>query len=303
MSTATLVFHTLDVFTERAYTGNPLAVVLGADGLRDSQMQRIASEFNLSETVFVCAPRTPGALATARIFTPTRELPFAGHPTVGTACLLADLGLVPAAAPRLLLDEGVGPVPVELRRQAGQPWFAQLTTAVLPETRPWDGDAAEIAAVLGLEAGGLHSAGDRPRQASCGNPFLLVPVQQPELLSAISLDTARCRALLAGTWAHALYVYARGYEDGELRARMFAPDLGVGEDPATGSAAVALAGALALEAPEPDADLRWTIHQGVEMGRPSQLYAEASKRGGKVVAVRVGGYAVRVSEGRIQVPT
>lgn len=303
MRAATLAFHTLDVFTERAYAGNPLAVVLDADGLKDWQMQRIASEFNLSETVFVCAPRTPGALATARIFTPARELPFAGHPTVGTACLLADLGLASTGSPRLVLDEGVGPVSVELRGDAGQPWFAQLTTAVLPETRAWDGDVAEIAVTLGLEPEALRSAGEPPRQASCGNPFLLVPVQQPELLSAIRFDAARSRALLAGAWAHAIYVYARGYEDGELRARMFAPDLGVAEDPATGSAAVALAGALALEAPEADADLRWTIHQGVEMGRPSQLYAEASKRGGKVVAVRVGGYAVRVSEGRIHAPS
>jgi trans-2,3-dihydro-3-hydroxyanthranilate isomerase len=299
---STLAFHTLDVFTERAYTGNPLAVVLDADGLKDWQMQRIASEFNLSETVFVCAPRTPGALATARIFTPARELPFAGHPTVGSACLLADLGLVPAGASRLVLDEGVGPVAVELRREAGQPWFAQLTAAVAPETRPWDGDFAEIAAVLGLEPEALGSEAEAPRQASCGNPFLVVPVQQPELLAAIRFDSQRARGLLAGGWAHAIYVYARGYEDGELRARMFAPDLGVAEDPATGSAAVALAGALALEAPQPEADLRWTIHQGVEMGRASQLYAEASKRGGKVVAVRVGGYAVRITEGRIRVP-
>lgn len=299
---STLAFHTLDVFTERAYTGNPLAVVLDADGLKDWQMQRIASEFNLSETVFVCAPRTPGAQATARIFTPARELPFAGHPTVGSACLLADLGLVPAGASRLVLDEGVGPVAVELRHEAGQPWFAQLTAAVAPETRPWDGDFAEIAAVLGLTPEALGSEAEVPRQASCGNPFLIVPVKQPELLAAISFDAQRARALLAGGWAHAIYVYARGYEDGELRARMFAPDLGVAEDPATGSAAVALAGALALEAAQPEADLRWTIHQGVEMGRPSQLYAEASKRGGKVVAVRVGGYAVRITEGRIQVP-
>ena len=299
---SSLAFRTLDVFTARAYTGNPLAVVLDADGLRDWQMQRIASEFNLSETVFVCQPRTPGALATARIFTPARELPFAGHPTVGCACLLADLGLVPAAASRLVLDEGVGPVTVELRQEAGQPWFAQLTAAVAPETRPWDGDPAEIAAVLGLEPDVLGGEAEVPRQASCGNPFLIVPLKQPELLASIRFDSQRARRLLADGWAHAIYVYARGYEDGELRSRMFAPDLGVAEDPATGSAAVALAGALALEAPLLEADLRWTIHQGVEMGRASQLYAEASKRGGTVVAVRVGGYAVRVSEGRIRIP-
>lgn len=299
MSSATFAFHTLDVFTEQAYTGNPLAVVLEADALTNLQMQRIAREFALSETVFVCAPRTLGAIATARIFTPERELPFAGHPTVGTACLLAELGLAPAGDDiRFVLDEGVGPVTVEVRREAGRAYFAQLTTAVPPEVRPWDGAVEELAAVLGLSASDLASAGEVPRQASCGNPFVLVPVRQPELLPAIAFDAARAKALLADAWGHALYIYARGYE-GELRARMFATDLGIHEDPATGSAAVALAGALALEAPESDADWQWPIHQGVEMGRPSLLHAEASKRAGRVIAVRVGGHAVRVTEGRI----
>ncbi|MDP3858775.1 MAG: PhzF family phenazine biosynthesis protein [Stagnimonas sp.] len=299
---STLVFHTLDVFTETAYTGNPLAVVLDADALGTAQMQRIAREFALSETVFVRAPRTPGAVATARIFTPERELPFAGHPTVGTACLLAELGLAPAGDDiRFVLDEGVGPVAVEVRRAAGRASFAQLTSAVPPEVRPWDGAVEQLAAVLGLEPADLVSEGEVPRQASCGNPFVLVPVRQPELLPAIAFDSARAKSLLAGAWGHALYVYARGYE-GDLRARMFATDLGISEDPATGSAAVALAGALALEAPEADADWQWPIHQGVEMGRASLLHAEASKRGGRVIAVRVGGHAVRVSEGRIRVP-
>jgi trans-2,3-dihydro-3-hydroxyanthranilate isomerase len=295
---STLAFHTLDVFTDTPYAGNPLAVVLGADGLSTAQMQRMASEFNLSETVFVCAPHSPGAHATARIFTPAYEMPFAGHPTVGTACLLADLGLAPADA--LVLDEQVGPVPVSLRRDNGL-WFAELTAAQAPEVRPFPHPVAAIAAALGLEESDLAYGSEFPRQASCGAAFVLVPLRQPELLASVIFDTAKANALLQGAWSHGFYLYARGYE-GELRVRMFAPGAGVPEDPATGSAAAAIAGALALEAAAPDGDWHWPIHQGVEMGRPSLIQARASKRQGRVTAVRVGGQAVRISEGRIRIP-
>lgn len=297
----TLPFHTLDVFTDTPFAGNPLAVVLDADGLSTPQMQRIASEFNLSETVFLCAPRTSGANATARIFTPAYEMPFAGHPTVGTACLMAELGLVKGDA--LVLDEQVGPVAIVLRREAGRPLFAQLTAAVAPEQRAWTGDVAALAAVLGLAAGDLGANGEVPREASCGAAFLLVPLRQPELLAGISFDVARANALLQGAWSHGIYLYARGY-DGTLRTRMFAPGAGVPEDPATGSAAAALAGVLALDAASrgETGGLRWTIYQGVEMGRPSVLEASATVVAGVVTAVRVGGHAVRVSEGRIRIP-
>jgi trans-2,3-dihydro-3-hydroxyanthranilate isomerase len=242
---ASLAFHTLDVFTDTPYAGNPLAVVLDADGLSTVQMQRIASEFNLSETVFLCAPRTSGADATARIFTPAYEMPFAGHPTVGAACLMALLGRVQSES--LLLDEQVGPVPVTLRREAGRPLFAELTAAQPPELRPWRGEVSALAAALGLEADNLGGPDAVPREASCGAAFLLVPLRQPELLAAIAFDAAKGNALLAGQWSHGLYCYVRGYE-GEWRTRMFAPAAGVPEDPATGSAAAALTGALALEA-------------------------------------------------------
>lgn len=298
----TLPFYTLDVFTETLYAGNPLAVVLDADGLSAAQMQRMAAEFNLSETVFVCAPRSAGALATARIFTPAYEMPFAGHPTVGTACLLAELGIAPQGEQvSFVLDEQVGPVPVTVKRQPGRAPFAQLTAAQAPELRAWPGDADALAAALGLSADDLGCQGERPRQASCGAAFVLVPLRQPELLAAIRFDSSKAQALLAGAWGHGLYLYARDYE-GELRARMFAPGAGVPEDPATGSAAAALAGALALEAPARDGDWAWPIHQGLEMGRPSLLLTEASKRDGRVTAVRVGGHALRISEGRIRVP-
>jgi len=292
-----LSFHTLDVFTDSPFAGNPLAVVLDADGLSTAQMQRIASEFNLSETVFVCAPRTAGATAIARIFTPAYEMPFAGHPTVGTACLLAALGRVPGEA--LVLDEQVGPVPVTLRREAGKPLFAELTAAQAPECRAWAGPKAAVAEALGLDPEDIGT----PREASCGAAFLLVPLQQPELLAAIAFDTGKARALLQGAWSHGLYCHAQGYE-GEWRVRMFAPGAGVPEDPATGSAAAAFAGTMALDAAArgESGTLRFSIHQGVEMGRPSLLLASANIAAGRVTAVRVGGHAVQISEGRIRVP-
>ncbi|HET8881694.1 MAG TPA: PhzF family phenazine biosynthesis protein [Solimonas sp.] len=290
-----LRFHTLDVFTDQPYGGNPLAVVFGGDALETRQMQRIAREFNLSETVFVLPPTRSDALHRIRIFTPAAELPFAGHPTVGSACLLAELGLVPKGSDAaFVLEEGIGPVAISLRRTPGEPVYAELTTAQLPEygTTP---DVAVLARVLGLETDDLRSGDERPRAVSCGLPFVLVPLRAPELLAAIDFDAAEARRVLASAWARQLYVYAHGYE-GELRARMFATGVGIDEDPATGSAAAALAGALGSEARD-DGVLQWTIHQGVEMGRPSRLYVSAERAGGRLTAVRVGGHSVLMSDG------
>ena len=294
-----LAFYTLDVFTDTPFAGNPLAVVLDADGLSTAQMQRLASEFNLSETVFVQKATQTGADVRVRIFTPATELPFAGHPTIGTACLLAELGALPPQAARIVLQENVGLVPVRLQRAGDAPWFGQLTAAKAPETRALDFDAAALPGVLGVDAEAITAV----RLASCGNPFALVTLRQPEVLQGIDFDASAARRLLAHSWGHALYVVATGYE-GEWRARMFAPDLGVSEDPATGSAAVAFAGAMALDALArgEQGELAWTIHQGVEMGRPSLLQASARIADGAVAAVRVGGHAVRVSEGRIRIP-
>jgi len=296
---ATLAFHTLDVFTDTAFAGNPLAVVLQADALSSRQMQQLASEFNLSETVFVQQPTRADADVRVRIFTPARELPFAGHPTIGTACLLADLGVLTQGANRIVLEENIGLVPVRLQRENDQPWFAELTAAQSPQVRAADFDLASLPAVLGIDAAGISSV----RLASCGNPFVMVTVRQPEILQGIDFDASAAKRLLANSWGHAFYIAAQGYE-GEWRTRMFAPDLGVAEDPATGSAAVAFAGAMALDAlvRGEQGEFAWTIRQGVEMGRPSLLQASASIVDGKVAAVRVGGRAVRVSEGRIRIP-
>lgn len=299
MTPRDLDFHTLDVFTAVRHGGNPLAVVLDADGIGPQEMQRIAHEFNLSETTFVQKATTPDAVFRVRIFTPTQELPFAGHPTVGTACILAELGLAPPGADvSFVLEESVGLVPVRVRRDAGQPAFGELTTAVPPIFGPAAPANEVLARMLGLEATDIGLPGEPARTCTCGVPYVLVPLRQPELLAAIAFDVAVWRVALARAWAQQIYVYARGYE-GELRARMFAPGVGVLEDPATGSAAVALVGALALESPLRDGRLEWRIAQGQEMGRPSLLYGSAEKRKGAVTAVRVGGHAVRVSEGRV----
>jgi trans-2,3-dihydro-3-hydroxyanthranilate isomerase len=290
-----LAFHTLDVFTDKRLGGNPLAVVLEADGLKQGHMQAIAREFNLSETVFIQKATAPGALVRARIFTPFEELPFAGHPTIGTACLLADLGIAPEGPDvRFVLEEGIGDVAVRVTRHGHDAPFGELTTAQLPQSGPAAPDAAAIARVLGLEPDALSWNDERPRHSSCGLPVLLVPLRMPELLAGITVDVTALNALFDGAWAHNLYVYARGYE-GELRARMFSPT--VAEDPATGSAGAALAGRLAIEAAQAEGTLEWTVHQGVEMGRPSVLHLAADKSGGQVVAVRVGGHAVRITEG------
>lgn len=291
-----LRFHTLDVFTDAPYGGNPLAVVLGAEALTTAQMQRIAREFNLSETVFLLEATRGGAMSRVRIFTPHEELPFAGHPIVGTACLLAMIGLVPPGNELCFaLEAGIGLVPVRVDHHEELP-YAELTTAVLPSFEGQAPETEPLAAVLGLQAQDLGFGAEGPRVASCGMPVLLVPLRAPELLAGVEVDFARLPALLRAAGAKNVYLYARGYE-GELRTRMFMP--GIGEDPATGAAAAALAGRLASEAAQTEGTLRWKIAQGVEMGRPSEIHISADKTLGAVCAVRVGGYAVRVMEGML----
>src|SRR3546814_5281876 len=205
------------------------------------------------------------------------ELPFAGHPTIGAACLLAELGLVPKDPDaEFVLEEGIGPVRIRLRRTPGEPVYAELTAAQLPEFGVTP-DADALARVLGLDAADLRSGSEGPRAVSCGLPFVLVPLRAPELLAAIDFDSAEARRVLASSWAKQIYVYARGYE-GELRARMFATGVGIAEDPATGSAAAALAGALGHEASN-DGTQCWKIPQAIGKGRPSRLYVSAERIG------------------------
>ncbi len=301
-----LAFHTLDVFTDRPFTGNPLAVFPQAPPLTNEQMQAIARELNLSETVFVRPPEA-GGLAKLRIFTPGAELPFAGHPTIGTAILLASLGAVPPpqsdGETGIVLEENVGPIPVTLRWSGGAARFARLE-ALPTELGPRPPRAPALAAMLGLSEDDLDHATLGPTFVSAGTPFLVVPVRDADALARARLQMGEWQRTLADEWSSKVFVLAGDPDSaGEpLRARMFAPSLGIPEDPATGSAAVALAGLLGARDPRPDGSLAWTLLQGVEMGRPSRLEIEAVKRGGEVVATRVGGGAVPISRGEMEVP-
>ena len=297
---------TCDVFTDSVFGGNPLAVFPDGRGLDDGQMQRIAREFNLSETVFVLPSEDAAHTRRLRIFTPVGEVPFAGHPTVGTAHVLAAIGEVALSGEetRIVFEEGVGPVPVTIRAEGGAPVFAQLTAAQPPEVGPPPPADDVIAAALGLEAADL-GAGDMAVQVmSCGMPFLFVPLQEVAALGRIVVDTGRWHAAFADYVSSLLFVFAMGGErpGSDISARMFAPLWGIPEDPATGAAATALGGYLALRDPRGDARLAWTVEQGFAMGRPSIIEVEADKRDGQVVEIRVGGASVMVSEGDFDVP-
>jgi len=304
-------FHTLDVFTEHVFGGNPLAVLTDARGLSDDEMMRVTREFNLSETVFVFPPEDIAHTARVRIFTPGSELPFAGHPTVGTAFLLVASGIVRAehqdGDTRVVLEEGVGPVAVTVRVQDGVPVSAELTAAQLPEVRRSAPDVPptpEIATVLGVAPDAIGGGALAPAAVSCGVPYLLVPLRDQGEVTRARFDASAWERFVAPHWAHAVYLFdGSAAERGQtIRARMFAPHLGIGEDPATGSAAATLAGYLALASEKRDGTLAWRVDQGVEMGRPSRLELSADVHDGKVTAVRVAGSAVLVSEGTLRVP-
>ncbi len=286
-------FATLDVFTARRFAGNPLAVVLDAEGLHTLAMQAIAREFNHPETVFVFAPADPGHRARIRIFTPLRELPFAGHPTVGTAVLLAPRD---GASGEIVLEEGIGPVRCVLEAGTGAGGSARFAIPQLPaEVGPVPDDAT-LAAALSLAPAAI--GGYRPARWSAGMPFTFVPVAA---LSAVE----DCRPVLAkfdGAFGAggAAYVFSgETVEPGHaLHARMFAPGMGIPEDPATGSAAAALAGMLAPRLG--DGSHRIVIEQGYEMGRPSLIRVAVVVAAGRLISASIGGDAVIVTEGTIE---
>ena len=303
-----LPFHTLDVFTDRTFGGNPLGVFPDAAHLPTDLMQRIALEMHLSETVFLGPPETTGGSARVRIFTPGLEVPFAGHPTVGTAIFLAAeaAGSDEAGADDSLtfvLEENVGPVPVTVRLKDGKPVFAQFTTAVLPEHRPSPHSVDDLARMVGLDAADVCPDGLPVEMVSCGLPYHIIPVGTVAAIRRAALDMARWTQMVADGWAHHVYLVcpqAEG-EGVDLRVRMFAPGSGVPEDPATGSAAAALGGYLSKIDGSSKAALSWTIEQGLEIGRPSIIHVEADRAGCETTAVRVGGSAVFVSHGTMTV--
>jgi trans-2,3-dihydro-3-hydroxyanthranilate isomerase len=297
-------YLTADVFTDRPFGGNPLAVFPDARGISPQRMQQVARELNLSETVFVLPPEDPGHTRRLRIFTPGVELPFAGHPTVGTALILAWLGEIPLAGEeaRIVFEEGVGPVPVTIRAAEGKAAFAQLSAAQLPEFGPAPA-VPELAEMLSLDPGDILSGDEAPQAVSCGVPFLFIPLRDRNALRRARLRPDRWENLLASSWAPHVYLFTRDHElpETDYRVRMFAPAMGIPEDPATGGAAAAFGGYLGSRSAG-DGTLRWTLEQGFEMGRPSLLHLEVDRAGGVITAVRVGGGAVLVADGGMEIP-
>jgi len=290
-------FLILDVFTDRRFGGNPLAVLPDARGLETTAMQRIAREFNFSETSFVL-PAEAGGDRRVRIFTPGSEVPFAGHPTIGTAAALALLGEAgPLERPTTLrFEEGAGMVPVTVSRRADGLLDAELV-APSPLALGEPVDPALVAAAVGLEPRDLRTDRHPPRTASVGLAFLIAELASGEALARARVASEGMVALAAATGVPYLHLHAEGGDGVDRRARMFAPLDGVPEDPATGSANAALAALLAASDRAPDLDLTLAIAQGVEMGRPSRLLARVRKRDGVVVETRIGGTSVLVAEG------
>jgi trans-2,3-dihydro-3-hydroxyanthranilate isomerase len=298
-----LEFVTVDVFTDRRFGGNPLAVVLNADGLSAAQMQSIAAEFNLAETTFVLPPKDMAHTAEVRIFTPKAEMPFAGHPNVGTAFALAACGSVygRAVGDPLLFEEKAGLVPLELLKNGAAIVGARLT-APQPLSRGGEIAIDVVAAACSLGVDDIEVRNHTPCIAGCGAAFIFAEVKSRRALAAAQPRAEIFARQFPAGGVNGIHLYvADGAGEVDIRARMFAPMHGITEDPATGSANVALAGLLASLRPEPDLSLRLRIAQGVEMGRPSLLDASAEKRGGRVTQTRIGGMCVPVMQGRIEI--
>ncbi len=299
-------FYTADVFTDQIFGGNPLAVVPDATGLSAGHMQRIAREFSLSETAFVLPPDSDEYTRRLRIFTPATELPFAGHPTIGTAHVLAATGEITLTgrSTTFVFEENVGPVHVRVQRAEGRPVNAELSAAQMPQFGPEPPSVEEIAAMLSLDTDDLRGASYAPQSVSCGVPFLFVPLRDREALARVRVNRTHWNERLSSYWAPHLYCLAFDPEEpgSDLRARMFAPAMGIDEDPATGAAATALAGYLGRRVNTRSGTVRWTVEQGFEMGRPSILHVEADLSAGTIQAIRVGGASVIVSEGAMEVP-
>jgi trans-2,3-dihydro-3-hydroxyanthranilate isomerase len=289
-----------DVFTDTRFGGNQLAVLPEASGLSPARMQQIAREFNFSETTFVL-PAEQGHDRRVRIFTPTTEIPFAGHPNVGTAFVLATIGAFgPIERPiTVTFEEKAGLVPVNISRRDGTLWCE--LSAPEPLTLGTTVPAESVAAAISLGVDEVVTTTHLPQVASVGLPFLMAELRSREALARARVSAPGFDAIAARGVNPDIHLYIRSGDEFDIRARMFAPFDGVPEDPATGSANCALAGLLRHYGDAADGTDSWRIAQGVEMGRPSVLNAEADKRGGVVVATRVGGASVLVSEGVLQV--
>jgi len=290
-----------DVFTDTRFGGNPLAVLPTAAGLSDQQMQQIAREFNFSETAFVF-PAVRGHTRWVRIFTPTTEVPFAGHPNVGTAFALAKAGEFGAIDGEITVtfEEKAGLVPIVIQRRDGASFWCELS-APQPLSLGKIVSAAELGAAVSLAPDDIVTRTHPPQVASVGLPFLVAEVRDWAALARARINMPGFDALVALGVTPDVHLYTQSSDEFSIRARMFAPLDGVAEDPATGSANCALAALLTLKSPESSGRFQWRIAQGVEMGRPSVLDARTQKLDGRLVGTWIGGTSVLVSEGVIEV--
>jgi len=291
-------FVIVDVFTRTPFGGNQLAVFTDARGLSDRAMQVLAREFNFAETTFVLPPRDPVHAARVRIFSPGAEMPFAGHPTVGTAAVLAQRGVgVQGGVGTMVLEEGVGPiaVDVDVRDSVATSRFTLERGVERPAERP---SVSGAAATLSLPVEAVVDTWF----ATAGLPFAVVRLADRGTVDRAVLDRTAWSGHFARAWSPNVFLFAGDTASGRLYARMFAPGLGVTEDPATGSAAAALAGALADADPAREGTFSWQIEQGVAMGRPSLIEASAEKRDGRTVRIRVGGGSAMVGSGTMAIP-
>jgi len=291
-------FHLVDVFSATPFGGNQLAILPDATGISTEGMQKIAREFNFPESTFVLPTNDPHAYR-VRIFTPRAELDFAGHPTIGTACALVMRQRVPTADPiRLILEENIGPVTVDVARRSGG-FYGTLTLSGKIEAPGGAPSPTDLAAVLSIEPAEVSQV----FFAGVGVPFCFAQLSSNAVVDRAAIDRAAWVATLARAWSAHVFFFAGDLRDGgRLHARMWAPALGVEEDPATGSACAALVGVLASKPDWGGTAYRLSIQQGVSMGRRSEIEAQARKRDGVVTSVSVGGATTDIASGEIEVP-
>jgi trans-2,3-dihydro-3-hydroxyanthranilate isomerase len=291
-------FHLVDVFSSTPFGGNQLAILPDATGISTEGMQKIAREFNFPESTFVLPKNDPNTYR-VRIFTPRAELDFAGHPTIGTACALVMKQRVPTADPiRLILEENVGPVTVDVAQRNGG-FHGTLTLSGKIETPTGVPSPTDLAAVLSIEPAEVSQV----FCAGVGVPFCFAQLSSNEVVDRAAINRAAWAATLARAWSPHIFFFAGNLRDGgKLYARMWAPALGVEEDPATGSACAALVGAMASKHDFGGTAYCLSIQQGVSMGRRSEIEAEARKSRGVVTSVSVGGATVYIASGEIEVP-
>ena len=294
-------YYLCDVFTRVRFGGNQLAVLPHAEGLNDEQMLKIAREFNLTQTTFVFPPQG-SATRKVRIFTPTTEVPFAGHPNIGTAFVLAmvgEFGILESTS-TIFFEEKAGLVPISILRQGSKPLVC-LLAAPEPLSLGKTTTPEVVARAVSLEPEDIVCSVHPPQEASVGLPFLIAELRDRDALERADVDRRGINALADLGLPTDVHVYLRSNDEYDFRVRVFAPRRGVPEDPASGSANCAMVGLLAHLEEAPTGRYHWHVAQGMEMGRPSMMDAEADKKEGLVFTTRVGGACVMVGEGYIEV--